>query len=153
MANLVADSSGNLFGTTSADGMGANADGTAFEIPAGGGPVRTLYTFSYSSSDFAGGNPQCTLIIDGSGNLIGTEAFVGANGVTVFSLNPVTQAISSVGSVNLITLTSAGVVADSSRKFTHGTAEQGSTGPGTSGGVIRVTIPAAFTGTGGPSDP
>jgi uncharacterized repeat protein (TIGR03803 family) len=71
---LVMDSSGNLYGTTSAGG--ANSDGTVFEVAAGSGTITTLTSFDGTD----GALPQAGLIMDSSGNLYGTAAVGGANG-------------------------------------------------------------------------
>ena len=65
-ADLVMDSSGNLYGTASAGG--ADNAGTVFELAHSSGTLTTLASFN--SSD--GANPQAGLILDGSGNLYGT---------------------------------------------------------------------------------
>lgn len=95
-SNLVADSTGNLYGTTY--GGGNYGQGTVFEVTADSGGKwreRVLYTFSGGSD---GGNPAAGLIFDGAGNLYGTTSnggAVGQNGCyyygcgVVFELSPV----------------------------------------------------------------
>jgi len=72
--NLLIDSAGNLYGTTSY-GAPYQDYGTVFELvrSEGGWSERTLYTFQGGSD---GGNPEAGLIIDAAGNLYGgtTEA-------------------------------------------------------------------------------
>lgn len=63
---LVADSAGNLYGTT--EGGGAYNNGTVFEI-ASGGTETVLYSFAGGND---GAHPYASLISDGSGNLYGT---------------------------------------------------------------------------------
>lgn len=68
---LIADSAGNLYGTTNGD------TAVVYEIPAGTSTPTTLYTFN-----FGGGNglPSVSpLIDDGSGHLFGTTNSGGAN--------------------------------------------------------------------------
>jgi uncharacterized repeat protein (TIGR03803 family) len=93
-ANLVFDSSGNLYGTTADGGTGQDLEGggTIFElVPQGGGgwTEKVLY-------DFGGGGPQGYLItggvvLDSAGNIYGT-AHSGGNGYgldgTIFELSP-----------------------------------------------------------------
>jgi len=87
-AGLTFDSSGNLFGTTTAGGF--YGVGTAFEFTpkAGGGWTETvLHTFNNNGRD--GYAPLAGLIIDSSGNLFGTTANGGSQGAgTVFELTP-----------------------------------------------------------------
>ena len=70
VGGLVADTSGDLFGTTR--GGGADSDGTVFEIAKSGGVFAstptTLVTFNGSGN---GAFPQASLI-DAAGNLLGT---------------------------------------------------------------------------------
>jgi len=77
VAGLVRDSSGNLFGTTYRGG--ANGDGVVFELPAGSSSILDLHAFSGTD----GNNPVADLIQDSSGNLYGTTASGGSNGVGV----------------------------------------------------------------------
>ena len=80
-AKLIADGNGDLFGTTR-DG-GAYGYGTVFELPHGSNTITTLVTFN----GFNGANPQSDLLLDSSGNLIGTCVAGGPSGDgTVFEL-------------------------------------------------------------------
>ena len=72
-AGLVADASGNLFGTTSSGG--ANGDGTVFELAKGSGTITTLASFNGTNGDDAHGG----LHIDASGDLYGTAYGGGAD--------------------------------------------------------------------------
>ena len=68
---LIADSSGNFYGTTVAGGP--NEDGTIFELsPSSSGTWTgaTLYSFSPSLSD--GASPEAALVFGASGSLFGT---------------------------------------------------------------------------------
>jgi uncharacterized repeat protein (TIGR03803 family) len=83
MSSLVADHSGNLYGTTE-DG-GTNFGGVVFKL-AKGKKETVLYSFTGGAD---GGNPFAGVIIDKSGNLYGTAAYGGANGQgNVFALTP-----------------------------------------------------------------
>jgi uncharacterized repeat protein (TIGR03803 family) len=65
---LIADSSGNLYGTTYLGG--ANGGGTVFELAADG-TETSLYSFGFYGSD--GSYPLGTLVADGQGNLYGVN--------------------------------------------------------------------------------
>ena len=76
-AGLIADSAGDLFGTTAAGGP--NGDGTVFEIPktaSGYGPLMTLTSFNDPGQ---GTFAVSGLTIDAAGNLYGTIPDGGAN--------------------------------------------------------------------------
>ncbi len=80
---LIADSAGNLYGTTLQGGTDCGAGcGTVFSItPNGTGTV--LYSFAYTDGAF----PHAGLIADNAGNLYGTTGGGGASGNgTVFKL-------------------------------------------------------------------
>ena len=79
-AGLIADASGNLYGTTNSGG--ANGYGTVFKVTPTG-TETVLYSFTGSD----GAYPVAGLIADASGNLYGTTYYGGANGYgTVFKL-------------------------------------------------------------------
>ncbi|MGH9206790.1 MAG: choice-of-anchor tandem repeat GloVer-containing protein, partial [Acidimicrobiales bacterium] len=83
-AGLIADSSGNLYGTTSEGG--ASNNGVVFKLSPDG-TETVLHTFAGGSSD--GANPRAGLIADSSGNLYGTTGSGGAsNDGVVFKLTP-----------------------------------------------------------------
>ena len=69
---LIADSSGNLFGTTSQGGT--VGDGTVFEVATGSETITTLATFTGAN----GCRPHGGLVEDSSGNLFGTTTVGGA---------------------------------------------------------------------------
>lgn len=112
VAPLVADSAGNLYGTTESGGLyGA---GTVFELTqssSGKWTQTVLYNFTDSLD---GGYPTAGLTFDGAGNLYGTTSEGGANCVpyqcyagTVFKLAP-----NSNGTWTLTTLYSFGSAND-----------------------------------------
>ena len=90
LSTLIADSAGNLYGTTVYGG--ANNAGTVFELspPADGGNTWTLTTlFSFSKEGANSYNPFTGLTADSAGNLYGTAANGGRGGNgTVFELSP-----------------------------------------------------------------
>jgi uncharacterized repeat protein (TIGR03803 family) len=71
-AGLIADSSGNFYGTTNAGG--AHGFGTVFELVNSSGSYseQVLYSFAGSQSGSDGASPYAGLIMDSSGNLYGT---------------------------------------------------------------------------------
>jgi uncharacterized repeat protein (TIGR03803 family) len=78
---------GKFYGTTSAGG--ANGDGTVFEITTGG-MLTTLYSFCSQSGCADGATPFAGLVQGSNGDLYGTTAYGGANGLgTVFKVTPV----------------------------------------------------------------
>ena len=88
---LVADSTGNLYGTTLVGGAGKYL-GTVFELSppsnAGGAWVETIL-YSFKGGAFDGARPYGTLTFDSSGNLYGTTQAGGPNSFgTVFELSP-----------------------------------------------------------------
>ncbi|HEY2444321.1 MAG TPA: choice-of-anchor tandem repeat GloVer-containing protein [Rhizomicrobium sp.] len=90
VAGMIADSAGNLYGTTEF-GRGLNGCngsfgcGTVFEL-APDGAETILHSFRNGSE---GANPVAGLVADGAGNLYGTTAEGGAYGYgTVFEITP-----------------------------------------------------------------
>jgi uncharacterized repeat protein (TIGR03803 family) len=92
IAGLMADAKGNLFGTTSQGGGGANCAagcGTVFELrPSGSGyTASVLYSFLGGVSGPDGALTESNLITDKNGNLYGTTTQGGSSGGgTVFEL-------------------------------------------------------------------
>jgi len=88
-ANLIFDSAGNLYGTTSKGGMFGK--GTAFELGPNAAPnrcCREIQTYSFGNGE-DGANPYAGLLRDSSGNLYGTTVNGGtASGGTAFELSP-----------------------------------------------------------------
>jgi uncharacterized repeat protein (TIGR03803 family) len=88
LAGLIADSAGNLYGTTAYGGSnfcGATTCGTVFELvkSSNGYTEKVLYMFT----GYGGGFVFSTLVIDSAGNLYGTTNGGGVNGYgTVFEL-------------------------------------------------------------------
>ena len=83
-AGLIADSSGNLYGTTeyggaSGCGLGGLGCGVVFKLSAGG-TETVLYSFCSKPGCSDGANPYAGLIADSSGNLYGTAVNGGAAG-------------------------------------------------------------------------
>ncbi len=65
-AGLIADASGNLYGTTGGGGTGGS--GTVFKVAAGTHVLSTLANFDHLN----GGEPRASLVMDAAGNLYGT---------------------------------------------------------------------------------
>lgn len=87
MGNVIFDSAGNLYGTTTVGGV--YGDGTAYElVRQAGGDWKEKILFSFGNvSD--GQNPEAGLAFDLAGNLYGTTFFGGLyNGGIVFELSP-----------------------------------------------------------------
>ena len=116
-ANLIMDSSGNLYGASS--GGGANGYGAVFELTktSSGYSEQILYSFSYPGTG-TGYQPMGGLLMDSSGNLYGTTEYGGANAngtvyelvksstgyseTTLYSFKPQTQGDATFSEANLI---------------------------------------------------
>lgn len=89
-APLLLDSLGNIFGTTGAGGSNDVQDGgrgTVFALS--GSALRVLYSFCAESHCEDGHDPESGVMMDSSGNLIGTTLRGGIDdGGTVFELSP-----------------------------------------------------------------
>ncbi len=84
-AGLIMDGSGNLYGTTY-DG-GTTTEGTAFELVNSSGTYTENVLYSFPSHPGDGAHPYAGLIMDGSGNLYGTNSYAGTSDKgTVFEL-------------------------------------------------------------------
>lgn len=81
--NLIADTAGNLYGTTSAGGE--LGEGTVYKLTPGG--IETvLHSFKYGRD---GGVPLSGLVVDSVGNVYGTTTVGGAENLgTVFKIAP-----------------------------------------------------------------
>ena len=123
-AGLVEDSKGDLFGTASSGG--ASNDGTVFEVQAGTSTITPLASFSGTN----GAQPECTLLIDSAGNIMGTTTAGGtSNAGTIFALSAGSSTIASLASFNAAVNGSfprAGLVEDAFGDF-FGTALYGGT--------------------------
>jgi uncharacterized repeat protein (TIGR03803 family) len=152
-AALIADGSGNLFGTT--ENGGAYKDGTVFEIPKttsgyASTPV-TLVSFNYSD----GAYPYAALIADGSGDLFGTTAYGGASGVgTVFEIAKTTTTTTGYAStpVPLVSfngsngaIPNAALIADGNGNLFGTTVEGGTSNYGTVFEIAKTTSGYAST--------
>ena len=86
VAELIFDTAGNLYGTTSMGG--AHGSGTAFRLTPNG-TESVLYSFCSATNCSDGNGPMAGVIFDQSGNLYGTTSRGGAlNQGTVFKLSP-----------------------------------------------------------------
>jgi uncharacterized repeat protein (TIGR03803 family) len=96
--NLVMDTSGNLYGTTSAGGEGAyEQGGTLYEVPAAGNEETVLYNFCTAVGCTDGAEPYAGVVMDKNGNLYGTTTLggvyhaYGTGGGTVYEWSPATD--------------------------------------------------------------
>ncbi len=81
--DLIEDSSGNIYGTTTAGG--STGSGTVFKLDSAGN-YSVLYSFGNPPD---GSTPYGALVRDQAGNLYGTTSFGGTSGAgTVFELSP-----------------------------------------------------------------
>ncbi len=138
-AGLIADASGNLYGTTAGDGT--DNDGTVFELNPNSGVLTTLATFTVTN----GAYPDAGLVADASGNLYGTTSGGGADQEgTVFELDPSTGALTTVVTFNGTNglSPSGSLIFDSSSGALYGTAVGG--GSADDGTVFELS-PATFT--------
>ena len=149
-AGMIADSSGNLYGTTS--GGGANSDGTVFKVAAGTHKLSTLVTFNGANGAF----PESVLIADASGNLYGTTRGGGANGDgTVFEVAASTHTLSTLVTFNGTNGNQpyASLIADASGNLYGTTGSGGANGDGTvfeiAAGTHTLTTLVTFNGTNG----
>jgi uncharacterized repeat protein (TIGR03803 family) len=150
-AGLIADTAGNLYGTTR--GGGAGSSGTVFEVAAGTHALSTLVTFDSSN----GSAPYSSLIADAAGNFYGTTFSGGAHFVgTVFEVEAGTHALSTLATftVNGGAQPLAGVIADAAGNL-YGTTHIGG-GTTNDGAVFEVAAGthalstlATFNGTNG----
>lgn len=143
-AGLVADASGNLYGTTTPDGFG---NGSVFELVNTSGNYTLDVLHSFNGSD--GNSPFGDLIADKAGNLYGTTELGGAIGAgTVFEL------VNSSGGYTEKVLHSftgrtdgqaplAGLFADASGNLYGTTLSGGGDGMGTVFGIAPVALSAS----------
>ncbi len=160
-SSLIADVSGNLFGTTRYGGT--NGVGTVFELVNNGGGNYTPATLLNFNAATTGRNPTNGLIADSAGDLFGTAPEGGANGAgTVFELvnngggNYTPAILASFSSVGEEQYPYAGLLANASGDL-FGTTEEG--GSNDNGAVFELvnngagsytpTTLASFTGPNG----
>jgi len=129
---LVADSSGNLYGTTSQGGPAWNnggGNGTIFEVAVGSGTVTTLASFNGTN----GNRPSAGPIMDGSGNLYGITLFGGPAGDgTVFEVANGSGTITTLASFNGTNGANPyGLIMDSSGNLYGSTGSGGANADGT----------------------
>jgi hypothetical protein len=155
-AGLIADSNGNLFGTTQAGGT--YQDGTVFEMAkTSSGYASTPSTLvSFSGAD--GANPLAALIADANGNLFGTTYFGGTyQDGTVFEIAKTSSGYGSTPTT-LVSFNQtdgatpvAGLIADSNGNLFGTTSYGGAPGYGTAFEITNSGfVPAKkFAGTPG----
>jgi uncharacterized repeat protein (TIGR03803 family) len=148
LAGLIADSSGNLYGSTAG---GASGYGTVFELAHGTGTITTLFSFHFN-----GASPYGTPIMDASGNLYGTASRGGpSNNGTVFELAAGSGKITTLASFNGLDGSSpqAGLVMDAGGNLYGTTVVGGASGDGTvfelAHGDDDITTLASFNGSNG----
>src|SRR6516162_5153442 len=170
-AGLIADSSGNLFGTTSQGGAFENAYGfftygTVFEIVKTASGYASSPTTLVSFNGTGGGSPFAGLIADRTGNLFGTTLEGGAyNDGTVFEIvktasgyaRTPTTLVSFNGSDGMFP--ASGLIADAEGNLFGTTSGGGANGQGTvfeiaktaNGYASAPTTLVSFNGTNGAS--
>ena len=95
---LIADASGNLYGTTGLGG--ANGYGTVFKLAAGTNQLTTLASFTSAN----GARPPGSPIADAAGDLYGTTLGGGANDLgTVFRLAAGTNQLTTLATFDAAT--------------------------------------------------
>ena len=153
IAGLLADSSGNLYGTTQSGG--ASNVGTVFELVNSSGTYNEKVLYGFSTSNGDGYYPYYgALIMDSTGNLYGTTAYGGPRGQgTVFEL------VNSSGTYTENVVYSfgsgcsdgyspfGGLVMDSSGNLYGTTEGGGSSGVGTVFSLTHLSGPASSTTT------
>ena len=78
VSNVIFDTAGNLYGTTSEGGAGC---GTVYELqPGSGGTWSAKQLHSFSNNSIDGCTPLAGLVIDAAGNLYGTTQMGGHHG-------------------------------------------------------------------------
>jgi uncharacterized repeat protein (TIGR03803 family) len=146
LAALVADSAGNLYGTTRSGG--SNFSGTVFEIAKGSGTVTTLATFNGTNGD----GPEGSLIFDADGNLYGTTQNGGGTSGegTVFEVAKGSGSVTTLATFNGTdgTQSQYGLIADTAGNLYGTTQDGGAFGLGTvfevAQGSGTVTTLASF---------
>ncbi len=149
-AGLVADASGNLYGTTF--GGGSANDGTVFELAAGSRALTTLATFVSTN----GANPEAGLTVDAAGNLYGTTLNGGSPGFgTVFEVAAGNHTLTTLANFGYRTgqYPASALTADSAGNLYGTTSSGGSSSDGTvfevTAGTHALTTLVNFNGTNG----
>jgi len=125
---LTLDNSGDLFGTTEFGGL--HGDGTIFELRHGSSTITTLASFKGTN----GNDPLGGLIMDSSGDLIGSTEFGGVDDAgAIFEWDSVTRTLTSLASFSFGNGFSprGGLLMDSKGNIFGTTAEGGSNNDGT----------------------
>jgi uncharacterized repeat protein (TIGR03803 family) len=150
VGSLIADSNGNLYGTTNSGGAFWN--GTVFEVASGSHTLTTLVSFNGTN----GSNPGAGLIFDSAGNLYGITSAGGTNNDgTVFEVAAGTNALITLASFNGTNGNSpeASVIFDAAGNLYGTTSGGGANNDGTvfvvAAGTHTLTTLAAFNGTNG----
>lgn len=150
LAGLVADSEGNLYGTTSRGG--SYNYGTIFRLAEGSNELTTLVSFN----GFTGLSPEATLIIDAANNLYGTTFYGGENAYgSIFRLATDTNVMTQLFSFDTPAGANprGGLVADSQGNLYGTTYSYGPEGHGTVfklSALMKALIPlVAFDGANG----
>ena len=146
---LIADSSGNLYGTIGSGG--ASNDGRIIELAKGSGTPTTLASFNGTN-----GSVPTSLIMDSSGDLYGTTEYGGASDDgTIFELAKSSSTITALASFNGTTgpLPVSALIMDGSGNLYGTTAGGGASNDGTvfelAKGSSTITTLASFNGTNG----
>ena len=131
-AGLIADSAGNLYGTTFEGG--ASNDGVVFKLAPPTPPATSWNeTVLYSFMGSGGGYPTAGLIADSAGNLYGTTKSLNGTSGTVFRLAPggtetVLYSFCSLSNCSDGAAPAAGLIADSAGNLYGTTYSGGATG-------------------------
>jgi len=132
---VVLDSSGDLFGT--AQNGGTYGDGAVFEVVKDSGAITTMASFNIANGQY----PRAAVILDSSGDLIGTTYGGGTNGDgAVFEIAQGSGSITTLVSFNATNGKNpyAGVVLDSAGDL-FGTTATGASPNGTAFELTAVT--------------
>jgi uncharacterized repeat protein (TIGR03803 family) len=154
--SLIADSAGDLYGTTSIGGTGDGLyGGTAFKLaPPADGRTAWTATVLYQFNPAAGTQPFGSFLADKAGNLYGTTNHGGASGPggggTVFELSPPTKGQKAWTETVLFSFSNqasgfgnyGSLIADGAGNL-YGTAEYGGPGPHNDGVVYKLAAPVA----------
>ena len=151
-AGLIADASGNLYGTTKYGGT--SGEGTVFEVAAGTHELSTLISFNGVN----GAYPTAGLLADANGNLYGTTSAGLDDFGTVFELTNDTHTLITLASFDVTgtngSTPQAGLIADASGNLYGTTAYGGASHYGTvfelAAGTHALTTLASFSGMNGP---